>query len=124
MDCILCLKGYHEWREAGGIGVWKYGGTVRITSFPKSSSSSLVGSESADESFEESESLQYEQLLEFLHFSKGVSVEESKIVNILTCVFDHFGLGLLYTYLTDTDDVEDVPLNAMVGTDCPNIICY
>ncbi|XXG72542.1 hypothetical protein AAC387_Pa07g1611 [Persea americana] len=22
VDCILCLKGYHEWKQAGGIGVW------------------------------------------------------------------------------------------------------
>ena len=26
MDCILCLKGYYEWKLSGGIGVWRYGG--------------------------------------------------------------------------------------------------
>ncbi|KAF8410898.1 hypothetical protein HHK36_003435 [Tetracentron sinense] len=50
VDCILCLKGFHEWKQAGGIGIWRYGGTVRITSLPKLSPSSLIGSESADES--------------------------------------------------------------------------
>lgn len=76
VDCILCLKGYYEWKQAGGIGVWRYGGTVKITSFPK-------GSSSADESFDDSESSQYEQLLEFLHFSNEVAVEETKTANAL-----------------------------------------
>ncbi|GAU13493.1 hypothetical protein TSUD_127900, partial [Trifolium subterraneum] len=57
VDCILCLKGYYEWKLSGGVGVWRYGGTVRITSLPKSSpSSSIVGSESLDDSLDESES--------------------------------------------------------------------
>ncbi|OWM71316.1 hypothetical protein CDL15_Pgr011444 [Punica granatum] len=114
VDCILCLKGYYEWKQAGGIGVWRYGGTVRITSFPKSSSSSLVGSESADESIDESESSQYDQLLDFIHFSNEVSTEESKIANVLTFLFDHFGLGLLQAYLRESDGLDDLPLNAMV----------
>ncbi|KAF3779921.1 Kinesin-related protein 8 [Nymphaea thermarum] len=29
VDCILCLKGYHEWRQDGGVGIWRYGGTVK-----------------------------------------------------------------------------------------------
>ncbi|PSS14296.1 Kinesin-like protein [Actinidia chinensis var. chinensis] len=114
VDCILCLKGYCEWKQAGGIGVWRYGGTIRITSFPKESAASLVGSESADESVDESESSQYEQLLEFLHLSSDVAVEESKAANALTFLFDSFGLGLLQSYLTENNGVEDLPLNAMV----------
>lgn len=114
VDCILCLKGYFEWKQAGGIGVWRYGGTVRITCLPKSSPSSLVGSESADESMDESESSQYEQLLEFLHLSNVVSMEESRIANVLTFLFDHFGLGLLQAYLKELDGMDDLPLNAMV----------
>ncbi|XP_052207437.1 kinesin-like protein KIN-14F [Diospyros lotus] len=114
VDCILCLKGYYEWKQAGGIGVWRYGGTVKITSFPKESPPSLVGSESADESVDESESSQYEQLLEFLHLSSEVSVEESKVANALTFLFDGFGLGLLQAYLKDQNEIEDLPLNAMV----------
>lgn len=115
MDCILCLKGYYEWKQAGGIGVWKYGGTVRITSFPKGSPSSLLGSESADESLDESESSQYEDLLDFLHLSGEVSLEESKAANVLTFLFDRFGVGLLQAYLTDKNGFEELPLNSMVG---------
>lgn len=115
VDCILCLKGYYEWRQAGGIGVWRYGGTVRITSLPKESPSSLVGSESADESLDESESSQYEQLLEYLHLSSEVSTEGSKAADALKFLFDRFGLGLLQAYLTDKNGIEDWPLNEMVG---------
>ncbi|XP_057983090.1 kinesin-like protein KIN-14F [Malania oleifera] len=114
VDCILCLKGYYEWKQAGGIGVWRYGGTVKITSLLKESPSSLVGSESTDESVDESESSLYEQLLEFLHFSSEVSTEESKAANALSFLFDRFGLGLLQAYLIEHDGIEDFPLNAMV----------
>lgn len=114
VDCILCLKGYYEWRESGGIGVWKYGGTVRITSFPKGSPSSLIGSESADESLDESESSQFEELLEYLHLSSEVSLEESKMSTAFTFLFDRLGIGLLQTYLTETNELDDFPLNSMV----------
>lgn len=115
VDCILCLKGYYEWKQAGGIGVWRYGGTVRIVSFPKGSPSSLGGSETTDDSVDESESSQYEQLLEFLHLSNEVSVEESRTANVLAFLFDRFGLGLLRAYLQESNAIEDMPLNAMVG---------
>ncbi|XP_048235621.1 kinesin-like protein KIN-14F isoform X2 [Ricinus communis] len=114
VDCILCLKGYYEWKQAGGIGVWRYGGLVKIVSLPKESPPSLVGSESTDESVDESESSQYEQLLDFLHLSNEVSIEESKIANALTFLFDRFGLGLLQAYLRETNGIEELPLNAMV----------
>ncbi|CAN1335425.1 Kinesin-like protein KIN-14F [Linum perenne] len=112
VDCILCLRGYYEWKQAGGIGVWRYGGLVKI--FPKESPASLMGSESADESFDESESSQYDQLLEFLHLSNEVSVEESTTANVLAFLFDHFGLGLLQAFLRDCNGIDDFPLNAMV----------
>ncbi|KAG5598015.1 hypothetical protein H5410_039247 [Solanum commersonii] len=114
VDCILCLKGYYEWKQAGGIGVWKYGGTVRITSCPKGSPSSFGGSDSADESVDDSESSQFDQLLEFLHLSREVSLEESNAANILTFLFDRFGLELLQAYLMERNGVEDFPLNSMV----------
>ncbi|KAM3396426.1 kinesin-like protein KIN-14F [Capsicum galapagoense] len=113
VDCILCLKGYYEWKQAGGIGVWKYGGTVRITSCPKGSPSSFGGSD-ADESVDDSESSQFDQLLEFLHLSGEVSLEESNAANILTFLFDRFGLGLLQAYLMESNGVEDLPMNSMV----------
>lgn len=120
MDCILCLKGYYEWKLSGGVGVWRYGGTVRITSFPKGTPSSTVGSESADES----QSPQYEQLLEFLNLSQEVSIEETRTVNALASLFDQFGLKLLQAYLRETDGVEDLPLNAMVGKILFNVLYF
>lgn len=114
VDCILCLKGFYEWKLAGGVGVWRYGGTVRITSFPKGSPSSILSTESADESIDESESSQYEQLLDFLHLSNEVLIEESRTSNVLAFLFDHFGLGLLQAYLKESNGIEDLPLNAMV----------
>ncbi|KAG7957973.1 hypothetical protein I3843_11G202300 [Carya illinoinensis] len=114
VDCILCLKGYHEWKLSGGIGVWRYGGTVKIISFPKGSPSSILSSESADESVDESDSSQYEQLLEFLHLSSEVSIEESRTANALALLFDRFGLGLLQAYLKESNGIEDLPLNAMI----------
>ncbi|KAL2495938.1 Kinesin KP1 [Forsythia ovata] len=114
VDCILCLKGYHEWKQSGGTGVWRYGGTVRITSFPKELPSSLVGSESADESLDDSESSQYEQLMEFLQLSTEVSLEESKAANVLTFIFDHFSLGLLQAFLTESNEFDNLPLSPMV----------
>ncbi|KAI9127681.1 hypothetical protein K1719_000674 [Acacia pycnantha] len=53
VDFILCLKGYYKWKLAGGIGEWRYGGTVRITSFPKGSSSSITVGEGTDVSLDE-----------------------------------------------------------------------
>ncbi|MFQ6642018.1 hypothetical protein Gotur_015655, partial [Gossypium turneri] len=114
VDCILCLKGYYEWKQAGGIGVWRYGGTVKITAFPKGSLPSLIGSESADDSLDGSDSSQYEQLLEFLHLSNEVTIEESKTANALAFLFDRFGLWLLQAYLRDRNGIEEFPLNAMV----------
>ncbi|KAL0353474.1 UNVERIFIED_CONTAM: Kinesin-like protein KIN-14F [Sesamum angustifolium] len=112
VECILCLKGYHEWKQSGGIGVWKYGGTVKITSFMKESPST-GSSESADESTDDSESSQYEQLMEFLHLSTE-SYEESRAANVLTFMFDHFSLGLLQAFLNETNGFEDLPLSPMV----------
>ena len=114
VDCILCLKGYYEWKQAGEIGVWRYGGTVKITGFPKGSPPSLVGSESADDSLDGSESSQYKQLLEFLRLSNEVAIEESKTVNALAFLFDRFGLWLLQAYLRESNGNEELPLNAMV----------
>ncbi|KAK4795566.1 hypothetical protein SAY86_027892 [Trapa natans] len=114
VDCILCLKGYYEWKQAGGIGVWRYGGTVRITSFPKSSSSLVGSSDSIDESVDESESSQYDQLLDLIHFSNEVFTDEPRITNVLTFLFDHFALGLLQAYIRESDRVNDLTLNAVV----------
>ncbi|XP_010514796.1 PREDICTED: kinesin-like protein KIN-14F [Camelina sativa] len=123
VDCILCLKGFYEWKQAGGVGVWRYGGTVRIVSFnPKGSSPRQqygVGSESTttDESvsLDESESSsQYDQLLDFLHLSNEISTEESETAISLSFLFDHFALQLLQAYIKESDGSNDLPLNEMV----------
>ncbi|WZZ27486.1 hypothetical protein YC2023_010887 [Brassica napus] len=119
VDCILCLKGFYEWKQAGGVGVWRYGGTVRIVSLhPKVSSASLsLGSESnTDESvsLDESESSQYDQLLDFLHLSNDIATEESETAISLAFLFDHFALQLLNAYLKESDGINDLPLNEMV----------
>ncbi|KAK4420867.1 Kinesin-like protein KIN-14F [Sesamum alatum] len=112
VDCILCLRGYYEWKQSGGIGVWKYGGTVRIMSSPRGPPSSVVSSESADESLDDFESSQYEQLMEFLQLYTD-SHEDSRAANILTFMFDYFSLGLLQAYLTDTNGFDDLALSPM-----------
>ncbi|XP_058112865.1 kinesin-like protein KIN-14F [Magnolia sinica] len=114
VDCILCLKGYHEWKQAGGIGTWRYGGIVKITALPKSSPSSLLGGESVDGTSECSDSSYDQQLLEVLSLSSEASLEESKAATALSLLFDRFGLGLLRAYLTELNGVEDFPLNAML----------
>ncbi|GAA0142101.1 microtubule binding motor protein [Lithospermum erythrorhizon] len=117
VDCILCLKGYYEWKQAGGIGVWRYGGTVKITALPKESpsSSSFAGSESADESLDDFDSSsQYEQLVEYFQMSSKISLEKSEVANILAFLFDHFGLGLVQAYLTEGNEFEGLPFNSMV----------
>lgn len=119
VNCILCLKGFYEWKQAGGVGVWRYGGTVRIVSLhPKVSSTSLcLGSESnTDESvsLDESESSQYDQLLDFLHLSNEIATEESETAVSLAFLFDHFALQLLNAYLKESDGINDLPLNEMV----------
>lgn len=88
---------------------------MRITSSPKESSSSSIGSESAEESLDDSESSQYEQLMEFFNLSTEISLEQSKADNVLSCIFDHFSLGLLRAYLTESNESEDLPLNPTVG---------
>ncbi|CAE6075123.1 unnamed protein product [Arabidopsis arenosa] len=120
VDCILCLKGFYEWKQAGGVGVWRYGGTVRIVSFnPKGSSPSQygIGSESTTDesvSLDESESSQYDQLLDFLHLSNEISTEESETAISMAFLFDHFALQLLHGYIKESDGINDMPLNEMV----------
>ncbi|XP_062225879.1 kinesin-like protein KIN-14F [Phragmites australis] len=56
VDCILCLKGYHEWKLSGGIGIWRYGGIVKIASSIKRPASHLSRGGGSDQ-----------QMLEFVH---------------------------------------------------------
>lgn len=35
VNCVLALKSYSEWKQAGGNGSWKLSGNVKPTSFGK-----------------------------------------------------------------------------------------
>ncbi|PIN24162.1 Kinesin (KAR3 subfamily) [Handroanthus impetiginosus] len=35
VNCVLALKSYNEWKQAGGNGVWKFGGNVKTTTSGK-----------------------------------------------------------------------------------------
>ncbi|KAK8705890.1 hypothetical protein V6N13_049476 [Hibiscus sabdariffa] len=116
VDCILCLKGYHEWKKAGGVGVWTYGGTVKIKSsndLPHALTG-FASERAADETGEGLELSKYEQLRDFIQLSNEASIEESKTANALTFLFDRFSLWILEAYLTDGNMDEEFPLNAMV----------
>lgn len=108
VDCILCLKGYYQWKLSGAVGVWRYGGTVKITSLPRGYPSSTNSSENDDEYLDE-------YLDDFVHLSSEVSFEESRAVNTLAFLFDRFGLKLLQAYLREAIRTEELPLNSMVG---------
>ncbi|CAN8255074.1 unnamed protein product [Cochlearia groenlandica] len=119
VDCILCLKGFYEWKKAGGVGVWRYGGTVRIVSLhPKVTVPQYVLSSGSntDESvsLDESESSQYDQILDFLHLSSEISAEESETAISMAFLFDHFALQLLHAYLKESDGINGLPLNETV----------
>ena len=105
--------------------MWRYGGTVRITSFSKHCSSSSTGSgtsseiayyDSSSSSLDEYEPLHYEQLLEFLSANK-VSKQESEAAKLaLTLLFDRYVLAMLQAYINNNNTgLEDLPFNSMVG---------
>ncbi|KAH7674311.1 Minus-end-directed kinesin ATPase protein [Dioscorea alata] len=112
VDCILCLKGYHEWKLAGGIGIWRYGGTVKITSSINVLSSSLLDSGNGDESPDKSDSLHGQQLLERLNLFTDIDHEESKAASALSFLFNKFGLQLLQSFLTQCNGTDDLPLSS------------
>lgn len=35
MNSVLALKSYSEWKQSGGNGVWKFGGTIKSTTSAK-----------------------------------------------------------------------------------------
>lgn len=90
---------------------------MKITSLAKEPPSSLVGSESADDGSSDS-SLYDHHLLDVLHLSSEVCLEESKAAAALSSLFNRFGLVLLRAFLIECNGVEDLPLNAMVGKSC------
>ncbi|KAI0508038.1 hypothetical protein KFK09_014172 [Dendrobium nobile] len=108
VDCILCLKAYHEWKLAGEIGIWRYGGIVKISSSHRGLPSSLFSGASADESSDKSDMIH--QLLDVLHLLAEVFLKAFKVTNFLSS-FDQFGVKLLKTLLIECADAGEFSLN-------------
>uniref|UniRef100_K3Y4Y9 Kinesin motor domain-containing protein n=1 Tax=Setaria italica TaxID=4555 RepID=K3Y4Y9_SETIT len=103
VDCILCLKGYHEWKLSGGIGIWQYGGIVKIASSCKRHASHLTRGGGSDQ-----------QMLEFVHLLSEVSLEESRVEEAQHSLFQHFVLRVVRAFLLEWGEAEDLPLDDMV----------
>uniref|UniRef100_A0A0D9W614 Kinesin motor domain-containing protein n=1 Tax=Leersia perrieri TaxID=77586 RepID=A0A0D9W614_9ORYZ len=106
VDCILCLKAYHEWKLSGGIGIWRYGGIVKIASSSKRMPSySSRGGGSADLN---------QQMLEFVHLLSEVSLEESRVGESQHSLFQQFVLRVVRAFLQEWSEAEGSPLDDMV----------
>ncbi|XP_066348606.1 kinesin-like protein KIN-14F [Miscanthus floridulus] len=103
VDCILCLKGYHEWKISGGIGIWRYGGIVKIASSSKRPASHLNRGGGSDQ-----------QMLEFVHLLSEVSLEESRVEEAQHSLFQRFVLQVVRAFLLEWGEAEDLPLDDMV----------
>ncbi|XP_073009938.1 kinesin-like protein KIN-14F isoform X1 [Typha latifolia] len=110
VDCILCLKGYHEWKLAGGIGIWRYGGIVKITSLSKRLPSTFLESANYEATL-----LQNQQFLDFVHLLTEVSLEELQADNALSSLFYQFGLRLVQAFFTEWNENEGLLFNEMLG---------
>ncbi|EMS50422.1 Kinesin-4 [Triticum urartu] len=106
VDCILCLKAYHEWKLSGGIGIWRYGAIVKIAPPSKRlpSHSSRFGG-SAD---------QNQQMLEFVHLLSEVSLEETRVEESQHSLFQQFVLRVVRAFLLEWSEADDLPLDDMV----------
>jgi kinesin family protein C2/C3 len=112
VDCILCLKGYHEWKISGGIGIWRYGGIVKIASSSKRPASHLNRGGGSDQ-----------QMLEFVHLLSEVSLEESRVEEAQHSLFQRFVLQVVRAFLLEWGEAEDLPLDDMVGEFCLFLSC-
>ncbi|KAM0913523.1 hypothetical protein ACQ4PT_012117 [Festuca glaucescens] len=106
VDCILCLKAYHEWKLSGGIGIWRYGAIVKIAPSSKRlpSHSSRFGG-SAD---------QNQQMLEFVHLLSEVSLEETRVKETQHSLFQQFVLRVVRAFLLEWSEADELPLDDMV----------
>ncbi|WOL12088.1 hypothetical protein Cni_G20852 [Canna indica] len=114
VDCILCLKGYHEWKVAGGVGVWRYGGIVKITTLSRGLPSSFLGGGSFDESVDDCNLQNNQQLSEFLHLVSEATLEDSKSSDVLSNLFVQFGIQLLKACFAECSDAEEFPMEEML----------
>ncbi|CAL5026984.1 unnamed protein product [Urochloa decumbens] len=96
-------KGYHEWKLSGGIGIWRYGGIVKIASSSKRPASHLTRGGGSDQ-----------QMLEFVHLLSEVSLEESRVEEAQHSLFQHFVLRVVRAFLLEWGEAEDLPLDDMV----------
>ncbi|CAM0904255.1 unnamed protein product [Alopecurus aequalis] len=106
VDCILCLRAYHEWKLSGGIGIWRYGAIVKIAPSSKwlPSHSSRFGG-SAD---------QNQQMLEFVHLLSEVSLEETRVEENQQSLFQQFVLRIVRAFLLEWSETNELPLDDMV----------
>ncbi|XP_047068624.1 kinesin-like protein KIN-14F [Lolium rigidum] len=106
VDCILCLKAYHEWKLSGGIGIWRYGAIVKIAPSSKRlpTHSSRFGG-SAD---------QNQQMLEFVHLLSEVSLEETRVEETQHSLFQQFVLRVVRAFLLEWSEADEIPLDDMV----------
>lgn len=77
MNCVLAIKSYDEWKQSGGIGVWKFGGTIKPSSLAKTSSFVRKNSEPFMNSLSRTSSINYSD--------KSPSETDS---NNLVCLFN------------------------------------
>ncbi|KAJ4892530.1 P-loop nucleoside triphosphate hydrolases superfamily protein with CH (Calponin Homology) domain [Raphanus sativus] len=59
VNCVLAIKSYDEWKQSGGIGVWKFGGTIKPSSLAKTSSFVRKNSEPFMNSLSRTSSINY-----------------------------------------------------------------
>lgn len=106
VDCILCLKAYHEWKISGGIGIWRYGAIVKIAPSSKwlPSQSSRFGGSAG----------QNQQMLEFVHLLSEVSLEETRVEETQHSLFQQFVLRVVRAFLLEWSEADDLPLDDMV----------
>ncbi|XP_011628316.2 kinesin-like protein KIN-14F isoform X1 [Amborella trichopoda] len=114
VDCILCLKGFHEWRQAGCNGIWRFGGITKTPWSIRGLPSSCQGAGNMVEPSENSSLLCEGRLSELLDLSSKIFLEESNTGVYLSSLFDRFGFKLLRTLLLDMKDSEDFTLNGML----------
>ncbi|KAL8160109.1 hypothetical protein V2J09_001646 [Rumex salicifolius] len=105
VECILCMKGYYEWRQSGAVGVWRYGGTINIAS---------SSDDSADEIVDIYDTSQHKRMSDFLQLFNKVSFEESREAKALGSLCYQYGLGILKAYLTKKICTENFSLNTMM----------
>ncbi|CAN6448265.1 unnamed protein product [Victoria cruziana] len=120
VDCILCLKGYYEWRQDGGIGMWRYGGIVKSPTTVKGSAAfSTYYDDSSIAAALHSVNVSSRQpmtknTIEAIHKSCNFFLNNSEAGKVVGHLFDQFGLGILQNVLTHLKSADEPQLNPMI----------